>query len=133
MNEHITPAPYLTLVRPDCTFPRVNPVAMPQPVPTQEFLSRRVLALTIGTETVGAMLSEAASYLQPDAPDSRGRYSSISDALRLAGIWVWPPESEDDPPTHGLVVYPEKLVKRFPDLKRLQSELEGLKLELSPA
>lgn len=101
-----------------------------RPVPTKEFLARRVLALPFKDETIGAVLTEAAAYLEPDAADSRGRYSAISDALRLVGVWVWPPETEDDPPTHGVVVHPEKLVKRYPELARLTEELAGLQLVL---
>jgi len=99
-------------------------------IPTQDFLARRVLALLLAKHPIGELLVEAASYLEPNAPESHGRCGEISDALMLIGIWLCPPEADDDPPTHGLVVYPHKLVKRYPELKRLEAELEGLKLTL---
>lgn len=99
-------------------------------MPTQDFLARRVLVLLLAKRQIGQLLAEAASLLKPNAPESLGRCSEICDALMLIGIWLCPPEADDDPPTHGLVVYPDKLVKRYPELKRLEAALEGLKLTL---
>lgn len=99
-------------------------------IPTQDFLARRVLVLLLAKYQIGELLAEAASFLEPGAPESHGRCSEICNALMLIGIWLCPPEADDDPPTHGLVVYPDKLVKRYPELKRLEAELEGMKLTL---
>lgn len=99
-------------------------------IPTQDFLARRVLVLPLAKRQIGQLLAEAAYLLKPNAPESLGRCSEICDALMLIGIWLCPPEANDDPPTHGLVVYPDKLVKRYPELKRSGTALEGLKLTL---
>jgi len=99
-------------------------------IPTQDFLARRVLALLLAKHQIGELLSEAASFLEPGAPESHCRCSEICDALMLIGIWLCPPEADNDPPTHGLVVHSDKLVKRYPELKRLEAELEGLRLML---
>jgi hypothetical protein len=122
-------SPHLKLVN---TTPqdRVSARENERAIPTQDFLARRVRALLLAKHPIGELLAEAASFLEPGAPKSHGRFSEISDALMLIGIWLCPPEADDDPPTHGLVVYPDKLVKRYPELKRLEAELEGLKLTL---
>lgn len=130
MNQTARPAPHLTLVSNTGAVSHSPTLAALQPVPTYEFLSRRIMSLCVDSDSVGKLLVEAASFLEPNAPESYGRYGCISDALRLIGIWIWAPETDDDPPTHGLVVHPEKLVKRYPDLKRWESALEGLRLEL---
>jgi hypothetical protein len=42
------------------------------------------------------------------------------------------PDLDDPMPVHGMVVYPAKLVKRYPELKRVLDQLDGLIL-LPPA
>lgn len=119
---------HLTLVATPRPSRRAAPDDTPRPVPTQEFLARRILALQLGDQTIGAALSEMAAYLEPDAADALQRASAITDALMLVGIWVFPPVEDEDPPTHGMVVHPSKLAKRFPELKRLLPEMEHLVL-----
>lgn len=104
------------------------PADTQRPVPTAEFLARQVLALPLGEQTIRSALAEMADYLRPDAPDALQRASAITDALMLIGIWIFPPVEDEDPPTHGLVVYPAKLAKRYPELKRVLDQLDGLQL-----
>lgn len=104
------------------------PADTQRPVPTAEFLTCRVLALPFCGQTIGGAVAEMADYLRPDAPDALQQASAITDALMLIGIWIFPPVEDDDPPTHGLVVYPAKLAKRYPELKRVLDQLDGLQL-----
>lgn len=122
--------PHLTLVMADT--PSAQPAAT-RPTPTSEFLARRILAFQLGSERIGALLAEVDTVLRNDGPNTLRRSSDITDVLSLAGIWLCPQESDDAPPMHGLVAYPAKLVKLFPELERVQSELDGLQLMLPSA
>ena len=104
-----------------------------RPVPTPEFLARRVLALPLGERTIGASLTDAVDHLHDDGAGSLRRYSAVTQALMLVGIWLMRPETDDDPPMHGMVAYPAKLVKRYPELKRVLDQLDGLSLMLPAA
>jgi len=104
----------------------------PRPVPTPEFLARRILALPLGTQTIGATLAELADPLRHERPNFLSRLSDLTNALMFAGIWPMHPDIDDPMPIHGMVAYPAKLVKRYLELKRVLDQLDGLIL-LPPA
>ena len=102
------------------------PADTQRPVPTPEFLARRVLALPLGEQTIGATLAELADPLRHEKPNSLYRLSDLQNRLMLVGIWPMHPDIDDPMPIHGMVVYPAKLVKRYPELKRVLDQLDGL-------
>ncbi|VXB32091.1 hypothetical protein [Massilia sp. 9I] len=101
-------------------------------VPTTEFLARKVLALPLGEQTIGATLAELADPLRNENSKFLSRLSDLQNRLILVGIWSMHPDLDDPMPVHGMVVYPAKLVKRYPELKRVLDQLDGLIL-LPPA
>jgi hypothetical protein len=105
-----------------------SPMDAQRPVPTPEFLARRILSLPFGEQTIGAMLAEMANPFRHEIPNFLRRSSELTDALMLAGIWPMHPDIDDPMPIHGMVVNPAKLVKRYPELKRVVEQLDGLQL-----
>jgi hypothetical protein len=97
-----------------------------RPVPTPVFVARRILALPLGEQTIGATLAELADPLRNENPNCLYRLSDLQDRLMLVGIWPMYPDIDDPMPIHGMVVYPAKLVKRYPELKRVLDQLDGL-------
>jgi hypothetical protein len=108
------------------------PADTQRPVPTPEFLARRILALPLGEQTIGVTLAELADPLRNENPNFLSRLSDLQNRFMLVGIWPMYPDIDDPLPIHGVVVYPAKLVKRYPELKRVLDKLDGLIL-LPPA
>lgn len=109
------------------------PTDTQRPVPTSEFLARRILALTLGELTIGATLAELTDPLRFEKPNFLRRLSDLENRLMLVGIWSIHPDIDDPMPNHGMVVYPADLVKRYPELKRVLDQLDGLVLLPSAA
>lgn len=99
------------------------------PVPTSEFLARQILALPLCEQTsIGGALAEIADFLRPNTPDTFIRVSHLIPAIKSRGIHISIAPDDDEPPIHVMVVQPAQLVKRYPELKRILDELDGLQL-----
>lgn len=125
---------HLTLV-PKSRMPSVKSVnagVLDRPSPTSEFLTRRILNLTLKGETIGSLISEAALILETGKPGALDRISEITNTLMFAGVWLIP-LSEDDEPVHAVVEYPERLAKHHAELSRNIPALQGLVLHPTKA
>lgn len=109
------------------------PPDIQRPVPTPEFLARRILALPLGELTIGATLAEVMRLLRSNDPNPIHTVSTLDNRLMLVGIYLMLQAEDDDPPMHGMVMYPTKLVKRYTELKRVLDQLDGLVLTQSAA
>ena len=98
------------------------------PLPTLEFLQRKLRHLPLGGRKLGDVLDEAFVAFENPERASVSRSAVLSDQLREVGIWLCHPTEDGDPPLYGQVVYPERLVKAYPDLKRNHAQLPGLEL-----
>lgn len=110
-----------------------TPADTKRPVPTSEFLARRILALPLGELTIGATLAEIVRLFRSNDIESLGPSSTLTNRLMLVGIYLMFQVEDDDSPMHGMVMHPARLVKRYPELKRFVDELAGLELMPSAA
>lgn len=109
------------------------PADTQRPVPTPEFLARRILALPLGELTIEATLAEMARAFRENDPNIIDLVGNFPNRLMLVGIHPILQYAHDDPPLHGVVVHPTLLAKRYPELKRVVDQLAGLELMPSAA
>jgi hypothetical protein len=113
--------------------PPPPPADTQRPVPTPEFLARRILALPLGELTIEATLAEMVRWLRSNDLNLIHNVSTFTNRLMLVGIHPILKCDDDDPPIHGVVVHPTLLAKRYPELKRVVDQLAGLELMPSAA
>ena len=117
----------LTLVVSNPKVKRTKP-ASSKALLTPEMLYQKVMHLPLGDSRIGQVLSDAIHAFEVDAPDALSRSSDLSNLLRSVGVTLCLWLEDGDPPSYGVIEYPDRFVKAYPDMASYKERIDCLEL-----
>ena len=102
------------------------PADTQRPVPTPEFLARRILALPLGEQTIGALFTEVVKLHGNHEPASLRRYIDLGATLLGVGIWPQSSETDGDVITQAMLLEPYKFVGHYREFRPIQDQIDCL-------